>query len=69
MRRETLTLNRSNQRNEKGAACQQPLSIASLVDRLDLDTWDAADLQRWTARLQGSVQEWTDRGRRHHGRR
>jgi sulfite reductase beta subunit-like hemoprotein len=64
MRRQgTLTLKRAP--NEEGAALdRQPLSIASIVDRLDLDSFDAALTQRWTASLEASVQAWRDRARR-----
>jgi sulfite reductase beta subunit-like hemoprotein len=53
---------------KEGAALdRQPLSIASIVDRLDLDSFDAALTQRWTASLEASVQAWRNRARRHNG--
>lgn len=54
----------------QGALDQRPapLNIAGLVDRLNLDNWDAADLQRWTAMIERSLANWRD-ARQNFGRR
>lgn len=60
----TLTLDRPNQQKERGRSGQQPLPIASIADRLALNSAEERELQRLDAVLNAWVAEWRHRERR-----
>jgi hypothetical protein len=65
--RETLTLPGQRKRDCSG---QQPLpysSVHDLVERLSLDSWDEANLQRFSVQMEIALERWRGRARDYRG--